>query len=311
MTRYICQAVGHAQGQFVIDAHNEKYATKQATEFAALWMRGHAVTLREATEEDNPFEGYLTTRLPFEGFYNTIYSGIVDHAEEIWIEYEVSYRQDEDGIPEELQLASDDLWTIINKHSDYSAAYQDMAADYVSAFSLRASDEFDFKGDALGLHFESMDSPREYNFRTDRVYAYIHPLVLHYLVTRSAMDSHAKLRKVIKDNFTSRSGFSSHYDNALDTWLTNPFEEWDHNELCTLIEATIPCDTDEFRWGCYEYVDQDSQYWENCVDWTKVDADIAEWRADKVDELKTDEPDYEPPYRCDVTPDMFLSIGLS
>ena len=71
-----------------------------------------------------------------------------------------------------------------------------------------------------------MDSPREYNFTTDRVYAHIPVNVVLALFARSAAEGHARLRETIRERFTSYDGFHSHYDTTLDTWLERDVTEW-------------------------------------------------------------------------------------
>ena len=43
------------------------------------------------------------------------------------------------------------------------------------------------------------------------------------------------LENKIKERFTSRSGFWSHYKNELDLW-TQDYSEWDHNQIGTCFE---------------------------------------------------------------------------
>ncbi|WP_218012891.1 hypothetical protein, partial [Streptococcus salivarius] len=79
-------------------------------------------------------------------------------------------------------------------------------------------------------------------------------------------------------------GFISHYDNALDSWLAKPLQEWDHNEIETLLVAmTGEPETMDFyyrmgdSWGY--------QAWESAVDWSRYDAKVAELRAEKLADI--------------------------
>src|SRR4051794_25404177 len=110
----------------------------------------------------------LVMRLPFEGFYESKYSGEIDHTEEQDAEHFAE--RDEEERPKELRLGADVFGEILFDCADYSSAYHAVAKVYVDAFSIWASELLECR---LGLTFESMDSPREYNFRTDRVYAHV------------------------------------------------------------------------------------------------------------------------------------------
>lgn len=308
MTTYIAHTNHPTYKTFgVVGYNNVKHAHAYAKQWAGLWMPGYHIWVHEAGEDDKPWADYKVAKLPFEGFYESRWSSMVDHEEESNIEYN-DERQAEDGIDEHhLHYMDGSTYAdIVQKYIDYSSAYHAIAKDYVGVFSAVASDEMGFKFDALGLAFENMDSPREYNFRTDTLYAHIHPLVLDHLLARSAIDHHESLNQIIERDFTSRSGFSSHYPNDLDAWLDKPFETWDHNEYGALIEAMCEYG-DAMAWEIYERIDDgSSQYWSDCVDWAKVEADIQEYRDEKDKEARAEDPDYvPPPVRCDQTPDLF------
>ena len=246
----------------------------------------------------------LVTRVPFSGFYESIWSEQIDHEEDSHIEYEAEYRQEEEGIPAELRLDKDELWNIYYRHTSYDIAYRALAKDYCEAFGeAKKSDT----GIDLKLRFESMDSPKEYNFTTDRVYAHIPLKVVQGLFAISKAEKHQRLQKRIAESFTSRSGFISFYPATLeDEWL-NPVKEWDHNQLCTLIEA-ICGDCDDWEPIFYAFGDEAFYtYWSDSVDWEKVESDIAELRAEKLAEITEENPDYVPPYRCTETADLFAA----
>jgi hypothetical protein len=251
----------------------------------------------------------LIINLPFEGFYDSKYSGEVDHIEEREAEY-AEERQAEDGIAPELHLEASDFSQVLFDCTDYSACYRAVSKAYVDGFNHVASEYLDLP---LALEWESMDSPREYNFSTDRVYAHIPVNVVVALFARSAAEEHKRLRETIKQRFTSRSGFISGYSNSLATWLERDVTEWDHNELGTLLIALLDgfeeAEGERLDWAVYNLVcDGDGLYheWESAVDWTKYEAAIADKRADLEEELRADDPDYvAPPVRCDRTIDMF------
>lgn len=237
------------------------------------------------------------TRLPFAGFYYTRWSDIIDHAvdmhienaEEKWLGRETYYKSDmldADTATEAEVAHRGDLGEILMRCMSYSDAYRTIAKDYVEGLSEALCDELGFDPH---LTFESMDSPREYNFATDRVYAHI-PLATAYLLLRmSRRDGHTRLEKRVKERFTSRDGFISGYSNHLTDWLEKPLREWDHNEICTLIEAVTPADDDEVQWDIYYPIaEHDYEYFDGNVDWGRYRALVAE----KVAEYR-DEEDHE------------------
>jgi hypothetical protein len=264
-------------------------------------------------EERRAMTERLIINLPFEGFYESRYSGEIDHIEEREAEW-AEERQKEDGIPTDLWLLAPDFSEVLFDCTDYSAAYLATAKAYVDAFNAVASDHLDMP---LALEFESMDSPREYNFATDRVYAFIGTDTVKALFAMSEAEDHKRLEEAIEERFTSRSGFISGYDNELASWLERDVTEWDHNELCTLLGALLSDfqkrahSCNDFGWTVFEGVtDGDGLYneWSNAVDWEKYDARVQELRDEKLAELRENDPDYvEPPYRCPFTLDLFES----
>lgn len=245
----------------------------------------------------------LIINLPFEGFYNSRYSAEVDHVEQM--DAENLEERDREEQPPELRLEASDFAHVLFDCTDYHACYLDVSKAYVDAFNIIASDHLDMP---LGLQWESMDSPREYNFATDRVYAYVTLEVMQALFAKSEAEGHKRLAAAIKERFTSYDGFISGYRNDLAVWLEKPLEDWDHNELCTLLGALLS-DAEDFGWSVYyRVVDDDGVYneWSNAVDWPKFEAKVQELREGKLAELREDDPDFVPsPVRCDRTIDMF------
>lgn len=253
----------------------------------------------------------IITRLPFAGFYESHYSGEIDQQESQFVEYEVSDRQAENGIPADLRLNETELYELLFRHTQYRVAYRMVAEWYVQGFNAVMKSEHDLD---LRLTFESMDSPREYNFTTDRIYAHIPVSVVRKLWAISKAESHVRLKARIAESFTSRDGFHSYYANGLrDEWL-NPVTEYDHNQLCTLIEAVTDfeqLDRDDLHFYYATFGDDGGyQAWESAVDWPAFEAACEELRQEKLDELQDEMPDYVLPYRCPETADLFSGRSL-
>lgn len=199
------------------------------------------------------------TTIPFAGFYESIWSEGIDRAEEIHLEH----LEQEEGV--EIKVSSDAIW----KASDYGAMYNYVARKYVDYLNDYIKDEFDLD---LDLKFESMQSPREYNFETDRIFCFISPEKVQEL---RAKVSDADLDAAIKQRFTSRSGFISSYSNDLAQWEPN-VENWDHNELGTLLVALLG-EGGDWEDDIYEDMHEVfSNAFDNCVDWAKFDELVEE-----------------------------------
>jgi len=229
-----------------------------------------------------------SVNLPFPGFYDSWYSHAIDREEEQWCEYEAGEREDgEQQYPAELRLTDGELAELLFRHTTYSTAYHAVAREYVGAFDWKAGEALDL---ALGLAFEEMTSPREYNFQTDRIFATVPLKTVRALFAVSKADGHKSLSAVLEDRHTSRSGFHSWYSNDLDTWLSKPVGDWDHNELGSLLLACLAIagvDWEEFEGELYEGTDtgngEFSNAWDSAVDWPAFEAARDDLRADKAE----------------------------
>lgn len=261
-----------------------------------------------------PARDLTVIKLPFQGFYESWYSGELDHEESQYAEHLAE--KEGETYPPELRLDASTFSELLFEHMNYRSAELEIAEEYVDSFDRMFSDELELP---LRLKYESMDSPREYNFTTDRVYAHIPLAVVRKLFRKSErFDNHATLAQVIAERFTSYSGFISGYRNDLESWLSKPLRDWDHNELETLLLANIrqvypegkrgACRSD-WEYTLFDHVTDDGFYCQvldRHVDWAKFDMDCAERRADKEAELRADDPDYVPPaLRCRFTLDLF------
>ncbi len=224
----------------------------------------------------------MLTTIPFSGFYNTGYSDEIDEKEKNEIEY-MTEENEEDAA---YGLDQQDVLDVFMRHTKYRDAYLAVAKEYVTSFNDYLKEEH---GLELGLVFESMTSPKEYNFTTDRIFCHITEENAQKLF--DAVDIPA-LRKTIKDEFTSRSGFSSFYNNDLDDWMEKPLLEWDYNEIGTMFLALVR-DADDFRGRIFESMIYDGheifhEAWSNAVDWPAVEAGILELKLIADGEIEPD-----------------------
>jgi hypothetical protein len=257
-------------------------------------------------------ETTMVMNIPFSGFYESKWSGGIDHEEESHAEYEANEREEgEQSHPAELRLSETEIAEILFDVTDYSAAYATIARDYVEAFGTVMGEALDLD---LKLTFESMSSPKYYNFETDRIFVNVPLEVVKELFKRSEKDGHKALKQVVHDRHTSRSGFCSWYSNDLADWLEKPVEEWDHNELMTLLGAAFALaevdNGDELEWEVYEAVAYGEGFyhaWSNAVDWAACEERVAELRAEKLEAIHEDDPDFVMPEpRCPYTLELPL-----
>ena len=150
--------------------------------------------------------------IPFSGFYESWHADELDSALE--------------------QMLSDDYGNCnhgLNERVYFSAEWQKIHAAYAAAYAENFADHFKIK-----LKFESLNSPREYNFTTDRIFVELETEEVERVfeeVSAIALDA------VCERMFTSYDGFSSHYSPDWRSW--GPPEEWDHNQVFALITAYV------------------------------------------------------------------------
>lgn len=154
----------------------------------------------------------MLTTIPFSGFYNSVHDSNCDEV----------LRRTFDNDRGEVR---EDIFYFAQDKIDWRYVHEKYAAEYAAAFAA----EFN-----LPLQFESMKSPREYNFSTDIIYCTIEPGEVQRIL--AAVDK-SILDEVVRETFTSRSGFISFYNPDFSTWVA--VTEWDHNQIGALIRAYV------------------------------------------------------------------------
>lgn len=298
----------------------------------------------------------------FPGFYHSNLSSAIDweeesHAENVTSEYD--HESDESALPEALRLDQSEISSALFDSTDYGAAYGKLARDYVEILDERLGELFGrsvadkrkywswadnaykvepYRRATVGMRFEAVISPREYNFTTDRLFVDLPVSFMRSLYAELKRDKKT-LAETIKARHSSQDGFISFYANDLDSWLGKPFEDFDYNELGTILVAAMALRgaDEEFTREIEHATCEDSgpyQAWESAVDWPKYEAKRLELRAPKLLEWIESEPDEfaafnyqnpelvaqiiaadpdefsgldfpELPYRCPATPDIF------
>ena len=152
----------------------------------------------------------MLTTIPFSGFYESLHSSAIDDS----INQEFS---DDQGI-ENAEL-SYRAWD--------SMQFGDVRNEYAKEYAKIFGHEFGIKS----LSFESMTSPREYNFTTDRIFCNIDYAELCGIIKTFDFKAFASF---VRERFTSRDGFISFYPAELSEW--GKVETWDHNQCGTALE---------------------------------------------------------------------------
>lgn len=240
-------------------------------------------------------ETTVVANLPFfPGFYESILSGIMDSAVESEADNLVekeSYAEyyPETYFPDELRLDHSDLWDSVS----YGDAYREIAQDYCEAFDQWAQDNL--ATPVNSFVFESMTSPREYNFETDRLFVTIPLAVMETLA--KGVDV-AKLQETIERRHKSRSGFISFYADDLESWqdkIADGIESLDHNELGTILCAAIAPHIDndsDWQWQlCESLMENDYQYLDKHCDWQGYETACQYERANKLAKIICEDPD--------------------
>jgi len=155
----------------------------------------------------------LITTLPFAGFYGSQHDAELDYA------MEAMFSNDQ-GDP------NPGLTDRVSSACRWSGVHRAYAKEFAEAFC-----------EEVGIHaarFESMDSPKFYNFETDRLFVELPLEEVQRMMRETSTNS---LDQVAGERHTSRSGFISFYSPDWSTW--GDVTGWDHNQLQTLVEAYV------------------------------------------------------------------------
>ena len=167
----------------------------------------------------------LESTIPFDGFYNSYFSSDIEHQ----IGQQIEWDADIYDLNEDEEQILRDNYLSVNRSSFYNEIAEDYTNFYIDALNER------LKGFTLKAKFNLFTSPKEYNFETDRIFIDIERDHAIDFIKYIIKNYEKELENKIKERFTSRSGFWSHYKNGLDLW-TIDYSEWDHNQIGTCFE---------------------------------------------------------------------------
>jgi len=223
----------------------------------------------------------ITLTIPFPGFYESILSSELDRAEEQLAESLVAHG-------EAFGLEPSDVIEALMYTRDYSVACRAIAKEYAEAFADFVTQETQARTDApFAFTYDTMDSPREYNFTTDRCYMTL-PLA-DFERLYAATDPEI-LKRQIHRSFTSCDGFMSYYSGNVADW-DKPLSDYDHNEAGAVLVAyleTHNLDTNNVNRLDYQILERISCNGEfdsaldAAIDWNKFRERMKDMAADKL-----------------------------
>jgi hypothetical protein len=171
----------------------------------------------------------LELKIPFAGFYNSAHDDIFNR----WLEYETEINADILGDDcELLEKLEESFFSGIN----WQAAHNAYSREYVETLQHWLKENAPFaRLPVISLEFKKLTSPREYNFRTDEIFASIS--VNDASAMLESIDRQ-KLVECIKERHTSCSGFTSFYSNDLEEWPARA-ASFDNVQLETLLTCYL------------------------------------------------------------------------
>jgi len=200
-------------------------------------------------DEDKPkmFEATLPF---FSGFYTTYAGEAICSVDESEL----------DNIADELE-SNKTSWIDEDLHAEFKACVkpedvekfiQDLLFDYVNGYDYRGAQMAycdAYAGvvcDMLKIPYMGMemDSPRYYNFETDKIHIKLIPETLRAWVDRLHHDNELQsvFEGILKDRCTSYDGFMSFHSNSLEDYLELPIDDWCNIKAGLLLEALLLSD---------------------------------------------------------------------
>jgi len=263
----------------------------------------------------------LSVSLPFSGFYGSRWEQAYDYETERRLEwwqndFGSAVVEDLPGlgrVPYELiQRGWPGIAEVLWDASDYSTYTSAVAKEYADTLVHWIGNSLQEAGLILTreipFEYECMQSPRFYNFETNRVFAKMSLSTLQTMLD-TLLEQGSLLSEVVVSRHRSRSGFCSFYSDDLTEWQAKPLVEWDHNELGTLVCAWVKYqgvenldeEMDEYG-SLYEFC---SNAWSSSVDWPKLAA-LSETLADELLEEAGVPEEERPIPRCTATLELPL-----
>ena len=193
----------------------------------------------------------VQTFLPvFNGFYYTLFEGILDNATDNAIEL---YNEDNN-----TSLNYDDF------NFDFASIQNEICKDAV----IKIEEKLNEIGINCSIIYENLISPREYNFSNDSINIEINFKKFSQVI-EILEQNYDSFTQYIKDNYTSRDGFISSYSSYASDWIKD-LRENAENEAHK-VGAVLGFILQEIE----EYKDEDL-YFDLCENYYEIDYTINE-----------------------------------
>ena len=149
----------------------------------------------------------VQTFLPvFNGFYNTLFENLIDNA----VDGAIEYHNEQNG----TDLVHDDF------NFNFDSIMQEICKDAVSKIEEKLNEI----GINCKIKFESLISPREYNFFNDSINIEINFKKFSQVI--EILEQNFDLfTQYIKDNYASRDGFISSHSSYASDWMDDLIED--------------------------------------------------------------------------------------
>lgn len=180
----------------------------------------------------------VVVEMPFSGFYETLHSDWLDSREGCEV---MDIIEDNPGLTE-MEVGEEYNRVLSEEELNGVRYIQALQIAYCKDYIKAINSLF---GNDLDLKFESLTSPRFYNFETDRLFVTVEKEKILELMEKIKSDKNlnSAFNKEVKEKFTSREGFVSFYDNYVEKW--GDIENWDHNQLGVILSTTISNNPEE------------------------------------------------------------------
>lgn len=182
----------------------------------------------------------VSVKIPFSGFYESSHEAMFDG----WLDYEIDVLNDEHELTQEDK---DKLTEMFSDAIDWKKAHELYAKEYCKQLvAYIANESREYKEDSTGkqylsapfeleLEFETLESPKYYNYGTDCIYGKIPLEQLQYMLNEIP---DKEWREYVKRKCTSYSGFHSFYSPDFDEWEKD-LSEWGEARLGMVLEAYL------------------------------------------------------------------------
>ena len=186
----------------------------------------------------------LESTIPFDGFYESYISSDIEHQMGQQIEWHCDL----------YDLNESEVEILYNNYLSVNTSYfyNQIAEDYTNFYIDELNERL--KGFTLKATYKCFESPREYNFTTDRIFIEIEENHAADFIKHIVKNYQKELESKIEDRFRSRSGFISFYKNSIDLWAKD-FKEWDCNMIGTCFEL-FDLEEEDINYSLREYLSE-------------------------------------------------------